>query len=369
MPAVSATASTGVLDARWITIGQAVYMFGIGYLFPTAVTLVPPLVGPAGLVTFQNPAVMSGVNAAPGTNAALNAKVSPAGYRGATGASPSVNLNLLSPTTTKGDILADNGANSPTASLVALGIGTNGKVLTADSTQPTGLNYKAVDVSGVATAITGVGAIANGMTGQSTKTAAFDALSPLTTAGDIIYRNGSNNVRLPIGAALQQLRTNAGATAPEWFTPVVTSQVAQMVSASNNAYSNGLTVIPNDDTIPQIGEGTQILSVSITPTTNASRIIVTVYVPAACGSIEDVTVALYQAGTANALAALVKALGLNGSTEFFFTSVLATGSTAAVTLSVRIGSASGGQWEVNGASGARKLGGVMRAYLTAVEYL
>lgn len=41
----------------------------------------------------------------------------------------------------------------------------------------------------------------------------------LTTAGDIIYATGASTpARLGIGTALQVLRTNAGATAPEWAT-------------------------------------------------------------------------------------------------------------------------------------------------------
>ncbi len=61
-------------------------------------------------------------------------------------------------------------------------------------------------------------AIARGGTGQTTQTAAFDALAPTTTAGDIIYSNGTDNIRLPIGTANQRLSVNAGATAPEWQT-------------------------------------------------------------------------------------------------------------------------------------------------------
>ena len=42
----------------------------------------------------------------------------------------------------------------------------------------------------------------------------------LTTAGDIPYATGASVwARLGIGAALQEFRTNAGATAPEWFHP------------------------------------------------------------------------------------------------------------------------------------------------------
>ncbi len=64
----------------------------------------------------------------------------------------------------------------------------------------------------------GVVAIASGGTGQTTATAAFDALAPTTTAGDTMYYNGTDVVRLGIGTAGQALVVNTGATAPEWGT-------------------------------------------------------------------------------------------------------------------------------------------------------
>ena len=60
--------------------------------------------------------------------------------------------------------------------------------------------------------------INKGGTGQTTAVAAFDALSPTTTAGDIIYYDGTDNIRLGIGTAGQVLQVNSGATAPEWAT-------------------------------------------------------------------------------------------------------------------------------------------------------
>jgi hypothetical protein len=42
-------------------------------------------------------------------------------------------------------------------------------------------------------------AIADGGTGASTATAAFNALSPVTTKGDIIVRNSTDNIRLAVG--------------------------------------------------------------------------------------------------------------------------------------------------------------------------
>lgn len=47
---------------------------------------------------------------------------------------------------------------------------------------------------------TGQLSIARGGTGASTQTAAFNALSPLTTKGDLIVHNGTNNIRIAVGA-------------------------------------------------------------------------------------------------------------------------------------------------------------------------
>jgi hypothetical protein len=74
-----------------------------------------------------------------------------------------------------------------------------------------------------ASGLTGTVAIANGGTGQSTATAAFDALAPTTTQGDMIYFNGTDNVRLPKGTAGQAIVMNSGATAPEWGTAGITT--------------------------------------------------------------------------------------------------------------------------------------------------
>lgn len=62
--------------------------------------------------------------------------------------------------------------------------------------------------------VSGALPIVNGGSGQVTKTAAFDALAPTTTAGDISYFNGTNNVRLPIGSATQVLTVSGGL--PTW---------------------------------------------------------------------------------------------------------------------------------------------------------
>lgn len=64
--------------------------------------------------------------------------------------------------------------------------------------------------------VTGTVPLNQGGTGQTTKAAGFDALSPMTTIGDIIYGGASGTgTRLPNGTTGQFLGANTGA-APSW---------------------------------------------------------------------------------------------------------------------------------------------------------
>lgn len=88
------------------------------------------------------------------------------------------------------------------------------------------------------TKVTGALPIANGGTGQVTRTAAFDGLAPASSvAADILTHDGSNWVRLPKGTALQVLRVNSGATGLEWAAE--TSGMPGSPSAGDIIYYNG----------------------------------------------------------------------------------------------------------------------------------
>jgi len=68
------------------------------------------------------------------------------------------------------------------------------------------------------TQVTGTLPIANGGTGQTTASAAFNALSPVTSTGDLILGNGVNSsTRLPIGANTYVLTSNG--TTATWALP------------------------------------------------------------------------------------------------------------------------------------------------------
>jgi len=67
--------------------------------------------------------------------------------------------------------------------------------------------------------------ITDGGTGASTATAAFNALAPTTTHGDIIYHNGTDNVRLGAGTAGQVLQSGGAGANPSWASLAGTGDV------------------------------------------------------------------------------------------------------------------------------------------------
>ncbi|HYD02006.1 MAG TPA: hypothetical protein VEB22_12330 [Phycisphaerales bacterium] len=73
----------------------------------------------------------------------------------------------------------------------------------------------------LSTGVTGALPIANGGTGQTGATAAFDALAPTTTKGDLIAYNGTDNVRLAAGSDGQVLSASSGAASGlAWVSPL-----------------------------------------------------------------------------------------------------------------------------------------------------
>ncbi len=82
--------------------------------------------------------------------------------------------------------------------------------------------------------------ITKGGTGQITALAAFNALSPLTTRGDLLTRDASNSVRVPIGAtAGMWLRSTA--TDPAWSTTTLPNAATTgdlLYASATNAYAN-----------------------------------------------------------------------------------------------------------------------------------
>lgn len=113
------------------------------------------------------------------------------------------------------------GPSSSVDGEIALFNSTTGKVIKRAST--TGILKASAGVVSAATAGTDYYnpggtdvAIADGGTGQSTAAAAFDALAPTTTRGDLIFRNASTNTRLAASTAGYHLQTNGASTDPTY---------------------------------------------------------------------------------------------------------------------------------------------------------
>ena len=119
------------------------------------------------------------------------------------------------------------GANSQQGAINALaGATTSGSFLRGNGTNVSMSTIQASDVptlnqntTGNAANVTGTVAIANGGTGQNSKANAFNALSPITSVGDLIVGNGTNTAtRLAIGATSGYVLTTNGTTA-SWQAP------------------------------------------------------------------------------------------------------------------------------------------------------
>ena len=158
--------------------------------------------------------------------------------------------------------------------------------------------------------------------------------------------------------------------------PAVTDTVAiqsqavrQVVSTQTGAMTTGSTVIPADDTIPQITEGNEYMTCTITPKSTTSRLIIEVVLTGATSATGTVIAALVQDATSSALAAGfgVSAFSNLAFSPIKFTHTMTSGTVAATTFRVRAGSNNVGTLTFNGMSGVRSLGGVMASSIVITE--
>jgi hypothetical protein len=206
--------STNGTDTSWIASGGSGTVTSVAQTFTggivsvagspitTAGTLALTVAGTSGGIPYFSSATGWASSAALASNALVvggGAGVSPSTITTGTGVTTALGVN----TGTAGAFVVNGGA-----------LGTPSSGTLTNCTFPT-LNQ---NTTGTAANVTGTVAIANGGTGQTTATAAFNALSPITTTGDLIIGNGSNSAtRLAIGTNAQVLTSNG--TTATWATP------------------------------------------------------------------------------------------------------------------------------------------------------
>ena len=147
------------------------------------------------------------------------------------------------------------------------------------------------------------------------------------------------------------------------------ARLVQVVNATYNTYDTTTSTIPLDDTIPQITEGEEFLTATITPTHADNSLIVQYQSPIGMNSSSGpFMVAMFQDTTANALTISMSAENSGDYAQTNHCTYIKSGSigTSSTTFKMRYGS-DGGTTAINGYSGGRYFGGCPMATLTIWE--
>jgi hypothetical protein len=141
----------------------------------------------------------------------------------------------------------------------------------------------------------------------------------------------------------------------------------QVVSARlTTTLDIGTNAIPNDNTIPQSSEGTQVLTATITPTTSTSKLVIQFMGQSGAQDGDTLISALFKDSDANALCAMPITYGSDTVAQYNLIYTMTSGTTSAITFKVRCGP--------NTAVGANRLllnqstyGGVTGTFLIITE--
>ena len=183
-------------------------------------------------------------------------------------------------------------------------------------------------------------------------------------SGGLIYTSDSSGIlELQSGGVTKVTINSSGVFIP--------GHPIQIVNYQTGAVATGTTQMPYDDTIPQITEGDQYMSLEITPKSASSKLLISVVVYIASTSASTTfQMALFQDSTANALAAgSMYPGGATNTLELMtFNHLMTSGTTSATTFKVRIGSNQASTTTFNGSASARLMGGVYASSITITEY-
>lgn len=147
------------------------------------------------------------------------------------------------------------------------------------------------------------------------------------------------------------------------------NQIVQLVNTQVSAISTGTTQIPEDNTIPQITEGDEYMTLAITPNDTANILIIDVVISldGNAATNQRFTAALFQDSTADALAAMPQAESSNTTDvaqNIFFRHQMAAGTTSSTTFRVRAGMNLAGTTRFN----PHTYGGTQASSITITEY-
>ena len=147
--------------------------------------------------------------------------------------------------------------------------------------------------------------------------------------------------------------------------------IIQVKNVMNSSLVNGTAAIPWDNTIPQNNEGTEFLTLAITPTSTTSKLKIEVHGFWSCNPVAWLTMALFQDDNANAInASMIIEIGSVNATVYSGTSLvhfMEAGTTSETTFKVRVGASSVSNTTMNGINNVSYFGGAMGSGITIME--
>jgi hypothetical protein len=193
-------------------------------------------------------------------------------------------------------------------------------------------------------------------------------------AKDIKKYDGSGAKLALIAGELQQDQIyNIVYDGTDFIVLELTKRIGDTVQADSTSFgavATGTTIVPNDDTIPQITEGDEYMTKSITPTNSSNKLRIRIVAPLTHSTAGTILIgALYQDSTSDALKAVFSGrdAGVNSGTLMVFEHFMTAGTTSTITFRFRAGSSNAGTTTFNGIAGGRKFGGVSGGLITIEE--
>lgn len=154
------------------------------------------------------------------------------------------------------------------------------------------------------------------------------------------------------------------------YAPPGLGSVTQVVNTTSSAVATGTTTIPFDNTIPQNTEGDQYMTLAITPKSTTNTLVIIVEAQLSYSVISNLTMALFQDSTANALAAVSHTVAGNTYvTPLTLVYIMAAGTTSSTTFKIRAGANGAGTTTFNGTGGTQIFGGAAKSSITIFEYI
>jgi len=204
----------------------------------------------------------------------------------------------------------------------------------------------------------------------------FTASGGDTNIGISILPKGSgqvtiDNLTFPAsdGSADQFLKTDGSGNLS--FAAAGGGKIVQIVNVTDSTTATGTTLVPPDNTIPQNTEGTEFMTLAITPTNASNKLLIQVVIVGSLNITNNATMtALFQDSTANALAATMQAARqADVANTTTFNHYMTAGTTNATTFKVRAGPYFSGTYRFNGmaSSAAQLFGGVSSSSITITE--